>query len=51
MNCDTDIITSELLTTDELIEDNLSGVNLSGDEEECKEFIPPSFKDERNGLQ
>lgn len=45
VNCDTDIITSELFTIDELIENTLPEANLSDDEEDCEEVIPPSFKD------
>lgn len=41
---DADIMTSELFTVDELIEDKLSGANLSDDEEEYQEVIPPLFK-------
>ena len=46
INCDTDIMASELCTVDELINDKLMGANLSDDdEEEYEEISSPSFKD------
>ncbi|GBN85276.1 hypothetical protein AVEN_131562-1 [Araneus ventricosus] len=46
-NCDKDIVTSKLFTTDELMEDKLPGANLSDDEE----LIPLSFKGAMDSIE
>ena len=45
VNCDIDIMTSELCTFDELMDDKLMGANLNDDEEEYGDIRLPSFKD------
>ena len=51
VNCDINIVTSELCTVDDLIDDNLIGANLSDDNEEYEEISPPSFKDVINYIE
>ncbi|GBN37541.1 hypothetical protein AVEN_81077-1 [Araneus ventricosus] len=45
VNSNIHVMTSQFFTVDEFIEGKLSTANLSDDEEECKEVIPPAFKD------
>ena len=45
VNCDIDIMTSELCTVDKLIDDKLMGANFSDDEDEYEEIYLLSFKD------
>ena len=51
VNCDIDVMTSELCTVDDLIDDKLLVANLSDDEEECEEVSPPSFKDAIDSIE
>lgn len=51
LNCDIDIMTSELCTVDQLIENKLSGANLSDDEDECDEVSSPSFQDALDSIE
>lgn len=50
MDCDADVMTSELFTIDDIIEDKLYDANLN-DDEEGEEIIPPSFKDAMDFIQ
>lgn len=43
MNCHTDVMSSQLFTGDELVKDKLFDTNLSDDEEEDVNVIPPYF--------
>ena len=51
VNCDLDIMTSELCTIDQLIENKLSGIDSSDNEDECEEVIPPSFQDVMDSIE
>lgn len=51
VNCDIDIMTSELCTVDQLIENKLSGDKVSEDEDECEEVTPPSFQDAMDSIE
>ena len=44
VNCDIDIMTSELSAVDNLIDDKLMDANLSFDKEKCQEISLSSFK-------